>query len=466
MSAPATYGDLMLSAALGIHRGAAGVQGLPFGRPDDAWVAIDGFYDTLRALATHTWRLLEPWRIPGILSDQSPDPRERAAVRLGQALEDLVAQHPRSRPPVPDEATPWARAAIAVRAAGELVSTHEGPHGEERTPDAEAVLRDPAAHQAGLALVGDLAATLIGSVDHLALRAGQSGVPWRHVRAALPDLAEIRALARDVAGIGPIPTSERLESLTTAHISIRTDDPIVEVDDRMRRLRHHAWLAAHDPHPSVTDLQAFAVFGVAVHAHALAFHGFKPARLREGAPSDPRLFHLVVRGRAWQDLTRTMLTWRSAQPGGDVVATDIAHVTSRLSGIAPLVGSPSDLPAGDERRIAVLLRRATEALADVGRWNRRTLERMGNASSVLLPAVALPGEQVTDDPSRAAAKLDRRFTPVPATTIDACGPLFARTYPSVTCALEGAGGVALKVRPAGVSAVRESGALAPISRQR
>lgn len=447
MTSPATYGELMLKAALGVHRGIAQVQGLPFDRPEDAWAAVDGFYDVLRAVAAHTWRLLEPWRIPGVMSGQTPDPRERAAVRLGDALEDLVAQHPRPRPRTPDDSSPWASAAVAIRAAGELVATHEGPHGAARTPDAEAVLRDPGAHQAGLALVGDLAATLLGSVDHLALRAGQVGVPWGHVRAALPDLAEVRALARDVAGLGPLPTSERLEALTTAHISIHTGDPIVDVQDRTRRLRLHAWLVAHDPHPSVVDLQAFAVLGVAVHAHALAFHGHSPARLRVGVPVDPELLHLVVRGRAWQDVNRAMLTWRSTQPGDSVVAGDVARVTGRLRDLAPLVGDQPDLAVGERRRLGDSLAQATDTLGDVGRWSRRTLERMGHAHQVLVPGHLLSGEQVTDDAIRAAAKLDHRYTPVRDAALDDCGHLYARTYPNPNLAPTGAGGLSLHVEP-------------------
>lgn len=447
MTSPAIYGELMLKAALGVHRGIAQVQGLPFDRPEDAWAAVDGFYDVLRAVAAHAWRLLELWRIPGVMSGQSPDPRERAAVRLGDALEDLVAQHPRPRPRTPDDSSPWASAAVAMRAAGELVATHEGPHGAARTPDAEAVLRDAGAHQAGLALVGDLAATLLGSVDHLALRAGQVGVPWGHVRAALPDLAEVRALARDVAGLGPLPTSERLEALTTAHISIRTGDPIVEVQDRTRRLRLHAWLVAHDPHPSVVDLQAFAVLGVAIHAHALAFHGHSPAQLRVGAPVDPELLHLVVRGRAWQDVNRAMLTWRSTQPGDTVVAGDVARFTGRLRDLAPLVGDQPDLAVGERRRLCDALAQATDTLGDVGRWSRRTLERMGQTHQVLVPGHLLSGEQVTDDAIRAAAKLDHRYTPVPDAALDDLGHLYARTYPSPNLALTGAGVFGLRVEP-------------------
>jgi hypothetical protein len=163
-----------------------------------------------------------------------------------------------------------------------------------------------------------------------------------------------------------------------------------------------------------------------------------------------------------------MLTWRSTPPGDTVVADDIARVTSLLRDLAPLVGDQPDLPAGERRRLGEAMDHATDTLADVGRWNRRTLERIGHAHHVLVPAHTLTGGQVTDDAIRAAAKLDRRYTPVPDSAIDTCGPLFARTYPSVNVALIGAGGLALKVETARTSVSGEGVDVvhAPIARRR
>jgi len=98
--------------------------------------------------------------------------------------------------------SPWAGAARCVRAASDLVATHTGPTSAPRTPDLDAVLGDPVAHQAALAQIGDLAATLLSGGDHLALRPGQAGVPWQEIRRLVPDLGEARAYARDLAGVG------------------------------------------------------------------------------------------------------------------------------------------------------------------------------------------------------------------------------------------------------------------------
>lgn len=129
-------------------------------------------------------------------------------------------------------------------------------------------------------------------------------------------------------------------------------------------------------------------------------------------------------------------------------ADDAAYVTGVLREIAPLVGDQRDLPVVERRRLGEALTQATDTPADAARWNRHTLERMGRSRQVLVPGYTLTGEQVTDDAIRAAAQLEHRYAPVPDATVDACGPLYARTYPSPSPAPTGTGGIALHVEPA------------------
>ena len=312
MSAPATYGDLMLRAAIGIQHGVVWVQNFPLERKEFANRAIDDFRDALRALAEHTRVLFDQRRLAGITASGAPDPRERAAVALGRLLYEAVGTVPpwlkaTARP----SASPWAGAARCVRAASELIATHSDPAGLPRTPDLDAVLRDPGARQAGLAQVGDLAATLMSGADHLALRAGQADISWPEVRRLLPDFGETRAYARDAAGLGSLPTWASLDELTVARAPIRTGEPAAEFTDRMRRLRLIAWENARSTHPSVDTLKTYATLGVAVHAHALALHGLTPTAPRAQDPLPRHLASLASRGRAWQDVSRALFTWRS-----------------------------------------------------------------------------------------------------------------------------------------------------------
>ena len=79
MTAPATYGSLMLRAALGIQHGVVWMQNLPLERREHAETAINDFHDVLGALKEHTWVLLELRRVNW--SRPTPMPRACHARR-------------------------------------------------------------------------------------------------------------------------------------------------------------------------------------------------------------------------------------------------------------------------------------------------------------------------------------------------------------------------------------------------
>jgi hypothetical protein len=466
VTAPATYGDLMLRAAIGIQQGVVWVQNLPLERREFAETAIDDFRDVLRALKEHTWVLLETRRVRGIVASGAPDPRERAAVRMGELLNEVVGPtSPWAWVGATVSPSPWATAARCIRAANELIATHSDPDGLPRTPDLDAVLRDPGARQAGLAQVGDLAATLMSGVDHLALRAGQADIPWPEVRRLLPDFGEARAYARDVAGLGSLPTWASLDELTVAHAPIRTGEPAAEFTDRMRRLRLIAWENARSTHPSVDTLKTYATLGVAVHAHALALHGLAPTAPRAQDPLPRHLASLASRGRAWQDVSRALFSWRSAQPGDPVVAEDFTRVSGLLRTFAPLNGGQPDLPPGDRQSLEESIAAAAKMTADIGRWNQSTVARMGSAHQIYVSAHTLTGTQVTDEDALAEAKLMGRVVPADVRLIGAAGALYARTAPKTGSALRGAGGLTLRGEPLGAEATVTALGRDPIERR-
>lgn len=448
VSAPTTYGQLMLRAAFGIQHGLARVQVAPLDSRVEAEQTIQDYRDVLRALTGHAYTLLERRRLPGITTSATPDPRERAAVRMADHLHDLVG--PRPVPPV-DVArlatSPWVEAAVAVRAASELVATHTDHAGLGRTPDLQLVLREPSARQAGLAQVGDLAATLLVGTDHLALRATQAGIPWGQVRDLLPDPGEARPYARDVAGAGSLPVSLRLDDLTVARPEIRRESAPVEIADRLLRLRRAAWEQAHSDHPSVDDLKAFATLGVAVHAHALAIHGHPPLMLPAVPPTEPAIKALLTRGRAWQDIARGIFAWRSAQPSDPVVHGDLVSITTRLRAVAPLTGGEPELDVAERRQLAQVLDGAAQVLADVARWNGTTAARMGRTNQVYVQAATLTGDQVTDDAALINAKLNGAHVPVPPENLADVGRRYAATGPESHSAAHGAEGILLRSAP-------------------
>lgn len=467
MSAPATYGDLMLRAEMGIRHGVMWMQNLPLERREYAETAIDDFRDALRALKEHTWVLLEARRVQRITASGSPDPRERAAVRLGELLDEVVG-------PTPPWAwvgatispSPWGNAAKCVRAATELIATHADATGMARTPDLDAVLRDPGARQAGLAGVGDLTATLLSGADHLALCAGRANLAWPEVLRLLPDMGEARAYARDVAGLGSLPTWMQLDDLTVAHTPIRTGELAAEFADRLGRLRLIAWENVRSPHPSVDTLKTYATLGVAVHAHALALHGVLPAALRAHEPIPRHLALLANRGRAWQDVSGTLFAWRSAQPGDPVVAEDFARVSGLLRSFAPLNGKQPDLLPQDRHHFADALTSASKTTAEIGRWNRTTVLRMGDAHQVYVPARTLTGSQVTETDALAEAKLLGRYVSADDHLIDTASALYKRTALRKDPGLSGPNGLSLRVEPLRLGAAASPSAHEPIERNR
>ena len=464
MSAPATYGDLMPRAAMGITGGVMWVQNFPAERKEFANRAIDDFRDALRALAEHTRVLLDQRRLAGITASGAPDPRERAAVALGRLLYEAVGTVPpwlkaTARP----SASPWAGAARCVRAASDLVGAHADVTGAPRTPDLDAVLGDPVARQAALAEVGDLAATLLSGADHLALRAMQAGVAWGEIRRLVPDLGETRAYARDLAGPGSLPASRNLDDLTVAHTPIRTEEPAAEFADRMLRLRQHAWEHTRSAHPSVDDLKTYATLGIAIHAHALAFHGLPPAA-RADEPLPRQLASLVDRGRAWQQVSRALFTWRSAQPGDPVAAEDLTRISALLRTFAPLTGDQPELAPGDRQHLGQVIAGAAAVTADIGRWNQETATRMGQAHQIYVPACTLTGAQVTNDHSLTQAKLADRLGLAPTELVEAAAGLYGLTAPKKDSALLGAGGLTLRAEPLRTGAVAAAPSRDPIQR--
>ncbi|NMR19178.1 hypothetical protein [Cellulomonas fimi] len=456
MSAPATYGDLMLRAAIGIQAGVAWMQGLPLEEPEFARNAMGDFRELLLALKEHTWVLLEPTRTQGITASATPDPRERAAVRLGEVLHEVVGP----KPPwawvgARVSQSPWGIAARCVHAAGELLATHFDASGDARTPDVDAVLRHPAARQAGLAEVGDMAATLLTGADHLALRALQAGVPWREIRDLVPDLAEAHAHARDVAGVGSLPTWAHLEQLAAAGAPIRTGDAAEEIYDRMLRLRRTAWEMARADHPSVDTLKTYATLGVAVHAHALAFFGGSPTA--HATTVDPRHTALVRHGKAWQDLSRALFSWRAAEPADPRVTEDLHRLGHLLRPIAPLAAPAPDLPRGEARRLSQALVGAVRMTSEIATWNRTTVARMARAHQVYVPGRILAGEEVTDSQVLAEAKLTGRLAPVGEQQLGVVEDMYARVATVRIEALSGADGLTLRAEPLRVDVGHHAG---------
>ncbi|OIQ80462.1 hypothetical protein GALL_377800 [mine drainage metagenome] len=421
VSRPATYGDLMDLAARAIYDGSALVQHLPFNSRTDAQVVLDHYRDALEALGDHVWHLVTPARRAGVLASMHPEAIERAAVSMALAIDEL-AGHERPLPFVldatltsqPGLTSHWSRAARFVRAASDLIAVHHDPNGHPRSPDA-ALIEAPGPRATALATVGDLASAMLAMEDALALRAIQAGIPGTQVRRQLPGMGNVSTHARDAAtGRGTSVEMGSLDDVGLLGNPIRTSDPIVELSDRLLRLRRMSWELVSHPDNSIGTLRDLATAGVAIHAHAAAFYGADVVHSPQTRVLDPATQALLDHGRTWQDLTVRLRPFITPAPCDDVVRDDLVAVGHLLQNLAPLTGpTTGGATRLSERATGAALNGAVQVMADIAEWNARTFTRLAHSGQLHITARALTGDDVTNDPTLAAAKLAGRLVTAP-----------------------------------------------------
>jgi hypothetical protein len=423
-----TYGELLTAAADAVADANLAVGRRRFDSQLDAAQALVDYHGLLDALAGHTWVLLTPEQAAGIRASQGPHRVEVAAIAMAEAIGQVTGTG-RPHPALHTEpVTSWARAARCLRAAGDLLATHHTPGHGPRSPDAD-ILDDADVRAGALSRLGHLTITLLDAEDNLALRTLQTGLHPATVRRVLPGLTHIADLARTTAGLdttselaapgepaGPAADTAtrlvRLDSLGLVTPPIRTDDPVAELADRYTRVRLHAWQLLENPDYSITTLRDLAVLGVATHAHTAALHG---ADLTKPDASNRLLKPLLERARAWQELHHTLTGLISAGPGDAVVREDLIAITRILQTLAPITTTapPGGRAAPLDRPLAEALNGAIATMTDIAGWNSLTLDRLARSGHVHVPGRALTGEQVTDHPDLATARLTGHLAPVP-----------------------------------------------------
>jgi hypothetical protein len=425
----ATYGELLAAAADAVADANLAVGRRRFDSPVDAAQALVDYHGLLDALGGHTWVLLTPEQAAGIRASQGPHRVEVAAIAMAEAIGTLAGTG-RPHPALHTQpVTSWARAARCLRAAGDLLATHHTPGHGPRSPDGD-VLDDPDVRAGALSRLGHLTVTLLDAEDNLALRALQTGLHPATVRRVLPGLDHVAELARTTTshdatsepaapGGAAGPASEsavglvRLDNLGLVTPPIRTDHPVAELTDRYARVRLHAWQLLETPDYSMTTLRDLAVLGVATHAHTAALHG---ADLTRADASSRQLSPLLDRARAWQELHHTLTALITAGPGDVVVREDLIAITRILQTLAPIITTTTPgrgRTAPLDRPLAEALNGAIATMTDIARWSSLTLDRLARPGHVHVPGRALTGEQVTDRPDLATARLTGHLAPAP-----------------------------------------------------
>lgn len=420
-----TYAELLAQATAHLREGSTTLRGDRFWTPDEALDAIGDFHGLLDAIASHGRRLLRPAQLGRLGLTRHRDglpPVERASIDLITRLEALTGDARPHPSQVRLGTTPWARSALALRAAADLVGTHFSTDGRPRSPDAAAATT--ASFDAGLVDLGHLAVAALAHEGPLALRAIQAGVPRTIVTRQLPGFEALADAARELSTQGAGRPETLLNSLGQTQLRVRTDDPAAELSDRMVRLRQGVWSLIADHADVLPSLRLTAGLGVAVHAHAAALHGGDLTAPDGAGPTGPGA--LVAHGRAWQRLHHALSQFAVLAPPAASVRADAVAAARLLSELVPL-DAPRDRArtATVDRHVGAALNGAVQVMADIAVHEGAAFDRLSRAGLLHIPARALPRDLVTDHPDVAAARLNGRTVPAPNEILRAVATMYA-----------------------------------------
>jgi hypothetical protein len=202
-------------------------------------------------------------------------------------------------------------------------------------------------------------------------------------------MQEVTAAALDLARATDAPIPRPLPDIGLIPTGVRTDDVYDELTDRLARLRQRAWDLVQSPDRSVGTLRDYATIGIA--AHAAAFHT---------GPLGPASTS-IARARSWQGLSTHLAALVSPAPNDDVVHADLTALSNERD---PRRGRP--------------------ARDRVRRQERPNLHHHRSHPLHSRPLRVSTGDEITDNPVLARARLDGGLAPAPERTFDAVTRLY------------------------------------------
>lgn len=415
----ATYRELMARTTGQLNEALRSTD-VRFDDRASALAAVADQHSVLSAIASHIWTVLTPGRAAGVRTAPYPDSIEAAAVRLATVISESVGAAEPYPALLDGPHVAWGRCAQTLRAATDLFAVHHDATGAPRTPDARTLESLPV-RDAALSHLVALTLAVTSTSRAMGLRVGQAGVPWPTVRSRVPHLERVEDAVRKLSALVPLAEEVQLPDVGLVPTEVRGDDAVEELAVRLLRVRHRSWELPASSDRSIATLRDLAVLGVAVHAHTAAFHG--------RSPETPRL---VDRARRWQRLSISLTTFRSSAPPDDDVRADLTAAAGLLSAIAPLAG-PSRASASDPhaRRAGATLNGAVRLMTDVAHQNSRAFSAIARTGAIYIPARALTGDEVTDDPALVRARLEARLVRAPQSLLAEVGELYValRTHP-------------------------------------
>jgi len=383
-----TYGALIRRAA-GEVACAAGAE-TAGSKPADAAAAreLAAYRETLRSMDLHFRQLLHPHAQPTGRTPPHPVGFDSLVSALCDQLHKLAG--PAEARTAVRQSSHWHAAAVAIGAAGDLLATHASLGGGARTPEADEVLTSVPARRAAIVNLADVASAALSVPVTLC----SDGMGPGHRG---PDPVVAQVLAQECSRRDRAPATDPLDGLGLGRPPIDTSHPLLELGDRLFRLRLLAWAGTREIWPAIDDLKVFAVLGQAVAVHASAVLG-----------CDAGL-------DAWREASGILRPWRSSVPAHVGVVAHSRRVIDLLAEVAPCdPGRPAHL---SDREVGQALRGATRIARAIAAWNSDTLSRLRDTRPITR-ARNLSGDFVTDDPGLVAAKLADRSVEMPDAVYD------------------------------------------------
>ncbi|GAA3819031.1 hypothetical protein [Cellulomonas soli] len=416
----ATYGGLLWDASRHMGEGCRLVRLDRFADKIEADLAVAAYYGLLDAASQHVWALISPARMAGVAASEHPHPIEATALVMANVLQvgpDDLPPHPSVIAP---DRHPWDYASRVLRAASDLVASHVTITGGAHTPDAPLVW-DEQARNGALARMGEFVAQLTATQDMLGLRAGQAGVRWEKVGRWLPPADRTQAAALAVVRVAQVMgvIATELDSLTAASARVHGGTQIDRLGDLVARIRRTAWDLREHPDYSVQTLADTARVGFEVAVHTATFHGVDlhdPAV----AARDPG----ARRAATWLALMADLRGYLGAGPADRRVRADATALHDLLGDLVPrdrLAGDRGASARPEERRLGGALHGACAAFEQAAEWNAAAFARLARSEQVYVPIDSLTGDQLSDRPELAAARLTHstRLVPAPAERTEA-----------------------------------------------
>ena len=405
MSDRAQYGELMRAAGGRILAANLLLEGQATEGEVAARSAAVTYRDLLHALARHGRELFggerNMWAVRAAIN---PDERDAVGARFVDSLAH-VAQRDMVQEPKGELAVAWQAGARDIRAASDLLSTFHDMQGGWRSPEA-AMLENPSIRAAGFGELASVTIPVSLAADGLARRLAEAGFDSNVVHELIPETANVREVAFQMRGLANLTGFGRpLSAMEVARPAIRSEDPHLELTDRVARLHRVAWQLTKEEWVGVCSLADLAVAGIVVY-EAAAGQMRRVAATGDGPPdlgARRALSRFEDGAAAWREVHLQLRQLRTATPVVDGLRGDVVSVRQLLR----VLGAEEP-----NRRTQSAVVSAAGRFGEIAIWNLEAFEAQGKKGRVYIPGRFLTGNQVSDEPMLVRAMLKGTLAPL------------------------------------------------------